>query len=136
LMSATCSSLSNETSSNVEHAANGGNGDHAYFLVVAADPSSPFAGFNGSYYVGTSVQWPTMNVHVGQTVSIHVINCQSHEPHGFAISYYDDNSLVSIQPGHSYDVTFVATKAGTFRVYCDINCAIHAFMQNGALVVT
>ena len=69
-------------------------------------------------------------------MSIHVINCQSHEPHGFAITYYDDNSIVAIQPGHSYDVTFIASKAGTFRIYCDIFCGIHPFMQNGELVVT
>ena len=136
LMTANCNSIANETSSAVVHVANGGNGTNAYFLLVAADPSSPFAGYNGSYYVGTSVQWPTMNVHLGQTVSIHVINCQSHEPHGFAITNYDDNAIVAIQPGHSYDVTFIANKAGTFRIYCDIFCGIHPFMQNGELVVS
>jgi heme/copper-type cytochrome/quinol oxidase subunit 2 len=134
LMQATCASLSGNITS-VVHAASGGVGDHAYFLIVAADPPSPYAGFNGSYYVPTTDQWPTMKVHQGQTVSIHVINCASGEAHGFAVSFYDENSIVSIQPGHSYDVTFTATRTGTFRVYCDIFCAIHPFMQNGALVV-
>lgn len=136
LMQATCGSLSNVTSSSVRHAASGGDGDHAYFLIVAADPPSPYAGFNGSYYAGTSAQWPTVYVHQGQVVSIRVINCTSGEAHGFAISFYQDNSIISIQPGHSYDVTFTATKTGTFRIYCDIFCAIHPFMQNGALIVT
>jgi FtsP/CotA-like multicopper oxidase with cupredoxin domain len=136
IMNATCSSVSNDTSSSVEHVANGGNGAHAYFLIVAADPRSPFAGFNGSYYVPTNETWPTLNVHLGQTVSIHVINCASGEAHGFAITHYDDNSIIAVQPGHSYDVTFTASEAGTFRIYCDIFCAIHPFMQNGALVVS
>jgi len=136
LMNATCSSVSNDTSSAVEHVANGGNGAHAYFLIVEADPRSPFAGLNGSYYVPTNETWPTLNVQLGQTVSIHVINCASSEAHGFAITYYDDNSIIAVQPGHSYDVTFTASRAGTFRIYCDIFCAIHPFMQNGALVVS
>jgi len=135
LMQATCASLSGAASS-VEHVASGGTGDTAYFLIVAADPPSPYAGFNGSYYLPTTDQLPTMNVRQGQTVSIHVINCASGESHGFAVSYYDENSNVSIQPGHSYDVTFTATKTGSFRVYCDIFCAIHPFMQNGALIVS
>ena len=135
-MNATCSSLANESSSSVQNVAYGGSGDHAYFLIVAADPPNPYAGFNGSYYAGSSAQWPTMYVHVGQIVSIHVINCASSEAHGFAVTYYYDKSLVAVQPGHSYDVTFTATKTGLFRVYCDIFCAIHPFMQNGALVVS
>ncbi|MDG6901580.1 MAG: hypothetical protein JRM80_06430 [Nitrososphaerota archaeon] len=136
LMDATCSSLPNEAGPVVEHVSGGGSGGHAYFLIVAADPPSPYAGFNGSYYAGTSAQWVTLNVRVGQNVSIRVINCASHEAHGFAISYYADKSLVSIQPGQSYDLSFAASKAGTFRIYCSVYCAIHAFMQNEALVVT
>ena len=135
LMSATCSSLTTSANSTVEHVASGGNSSHAYFLIVAADPPSPFAGFNGSYYASTTTQWPTMHVRVGQVVSIRVINCASSEAHGFQVTYYDDKSIIAIQPGQSYEATFTATVAGTFRVYCDIFCAIHPFMQNGALVV-
>lgn len=135
LMSATCGSVPSSTPS-VEHSADGGNSSHAYFLIVEADPPNQFAGMNGSYYAGTTAQWPTMTVKVGQVVSIRVINCASSEAHGFQVSYYDDKSVIAVQPGESYDVTFTANKAGTFRVYCDIFCAIHPFMQNGALVVT
>jgi heme/copper-type cytochrome/quinol oxidase subunit 2 len=136
LMSATCDSVANETRSTVEHVASGGNSSHAYFLIIEGDPNSPYAGLNGSYYVPLTTQWPIMYVHVGQVVSFHVINCASSEAHGFQISYYDDKSIIAVQPGESYDVTFTATQAGTFRVYCDIFCAIHATMQNGALIVT
>ncbi|MDE1852956.1 MAG: hypothetical protein KGI38_04305 [Thaumarchaeota archaeon] len=139
LMQATCNAVSNSTAGPVEHSASGGNGDHAYFLIVETDPigpTGPYAGMNGSYYVPITEQWPTMNVKLGQIVSIHVINCATSEPHGFQISFYDDKSPISVQAGQSYSVTFTATEAGTFRVYCGIFCSIHPFMQNGALVVS
>ena len=137
-MQATCSSLPQTSTGQVEHQVSGGIGSHAYFLIVEADPPSPFAGINGSYYVAPSTQWPIMNVKLGNVVSIHVVNCASSESHGFQITYYDDinKNLISIPPGQSYDVTFTALKAGTFRVYCGIFCSIHPLMQNGALVVT
>lgn len=141
-MQATCASVPQGNGTQVEHAASGGSGDHAYFLIVEGDYPSPYAGLNGSAYVPTTTQWPTLNVKVGQVVSIHVINCATSEPHGFQISYYDDiqqnghTNLITIPAGQSYDVTFTATKAGTFRVYCGILCSIHPLMQNGALVVT
>ena len=136
LMQATCSSLPSGSGFTVQHIASGGTGDHAYFLIVEADPPSPYAGINGSYYVPTTTQWPVLNVRLGQVVSIHVINCASSEVHGFAIQKYDDNSLISIPTGQHYDVTFTASEAGTFRVYCDVPCLIHPLMQNGALIVS
>jgi hypothetical protein len=134
ILRANCKSIFNETS--VVHAASGGNGQNASFLIVETDPPSPFAGINGSYYVPITTQWPVLHVKMGQTVTIHVINCASSEPHGFQVQSYDDRQNISIQPGGSYDVTFVASRAGTFRIYCNIQCAIHPFMQNGALVVS
>ncbi|MDG6989972.1 MAG: hypothetical protein JRM99_00960 [Nitrososphaerota archaeon] len=142
LMQATCASVSTSNATQVEHVASGGTGGHAYFLIVEGDYPSPYAGLNGSAYVPTTTAWPTLNVKVGQVVSIHVINCATSEPHGFQISYYDDiqqnghNNLIAIPVGQSYDVTFTATKAGTYRIYCSILCSIHPLMQNGALVVT
>ena len=136
LMRATCGSLGNVTASGVEHSASGGNGGHAYFLIVESDPPGPYAGLNGSYFVPTTTRWPVMRVHVGQVVSIHIINCASSEAHGLQVQTYYDKVLVAIQPGKSYDITFTATSAGRFRVYCDIPCAIHALMQNGELIVS
>ena len=137
-MEATCSSLPKNTTTPVEHVVTGGNASHVYILIVEADPPSPYAGINGSYYTSPLNQWPTIQVKVGQVVSFHVINCASSEAHGFEVSYYADinKGLVSISPGQTYDVTFTATKAGTFRIYCGIFCGIHPLMQNGALVVT
>lgn len=135
IMGTTCSSLGNSTSP-VPHVATSGSGNHAYFLIVEADPYSPYAGMNGSYYVPPTQQWPIMNVKLGQVVSIRVINCASNEIHGFNISYYDNSAPNAVQTGQSYTVTFTATKAGTFRVFCSIFCSIHPLMQNGALIVT
>jgi FtsP/CotA-like multicopper oxidase with cupredoxin domain len=141
LMQATCSSVKSNATQ-VEHVASGGSGDHAYFLIVEGDYPDPYAGLNGSAYVPPTTQWPVMKVRLGQVVSIHVINCATSESHGFQISYYDDiqqnghNNLVAVPPGQSYDVTFTATKAGTFRVYCGILCSIHPLMQNGELIVS
>ncbi len=89
-------------------------------------------GFNNSAaYIGS---WPIMTVAQGQTVTIRVINSESVEAHGFAIDHYFTG--ISLRPNQFYDVTFVADQAGTFRVYCNIFCAVHSFMQNGELVVS
>ena len=77
-----------------------------------------------------------MTVNVGQAVSIHVINCASSEAHGIQVQHYADKTVIAISTGQTYDFNFTADEVGTFRVYCDIFCAIHPLMQNGALVVT
>ena len=135
LMTATCSSLGNSTSS-VEGAASGGSGSHAYFLIVEADPGSPYEGMNGSAYQTISTHWPVMHVRLGQTVSFHVINCATSESHGFQIENYDQKTIITVQPGQSYNVTFTADQKGTFKVYCDVFCLIHPLMQNGELIVS
>jgi hypothetical protein len=134
ILKAKCESIPSNVSA--VHKASGGAGKNAYFLIVETDPPSTYAGINGSYYVPTTTQWPVLNVRIGQNVSIHVINCASSESHGFQVQYYDDRQNISIQPGQSYDVTFLVTRAGTFRIFCAIPCSIHAFMQNGALIVS
>lgn len=136
IMDATCASIA--AGSTPVNNTNGGSGSHVYFLIVETDPPSPYAGINGSYYVPATQKWPVMHVQQGQVVSIRVLNCASNEPHGFQVSFYDpeSKSLNAIQPGGSYDVTFTATTAGTFRVYCSIFCSIHPLMQNGELVVS
>ena len=136
LLQATCSSVANDPPP--VNVTSGGHGSHAYFLVVEADPPSQFAGLNGSANYPATQKWPVMQVTQNQTVSIHVINCASSEPHGFQISFYDpeSHSLNVVEPGGSYDITFTATKVGTFRVYCSVFCSIHPLMQNGELVVT
>lgn len=103
----------------------------AYFVVVM-DNEGMNVGFNGSRY--HSSPWPMMNVTLGESVTIHVVNVDSVEAHGFAIARYFPPSLI-LRPGECTDVTFTADKLGPFQVYCWINCSIHFFMQNGVLNV-
>lgn len=103
-------------------------------LIVESDPGNVYEGMNGSAY-HIQVQWPVINVHLGQKIVFHVINCASAEPHGFAIAHYFDSG-VPIAPGQSYTLTITADQKGSFRVYCSIYCSIHALMQNGLLNVS
>jgi hypothetical protein len=106
----------------------------ATFLLVEADPGSPFEGINGSaYHIG--VPWPIINVYQNQTVVIRVFNCASSEPHGFAITHYFDAG-VTLPTGDSYTLTFFANQKGTFTMYCNTFCAIHPYMQDGQLIVS
>ncbi len=103
-------------------------------LIIESDPGTIYEGINGSAY-HISIPWPVIIVHQGQKIVIHVINCASSEPHGFAIAHYFDSG-VSLASGQSYTLTFTADQKGTFRVFCSIFCAIHPQMQNGELVVS
>jgi FtsP/CotA-like multicopper oxidase with cupredoxin domain len=89
-------------------------------------------GYNGSVNMGTP--WPVMTVHQGQSVTIHVKNEDPVEPHGFTVTHYLDSGA-TLRPGETYTLTFLADQKGTFRVYCDIFCTIHVYMQNGRLTV-
>lgn len=102
----------------------------AYFVVVMANEGMN-VGFNGSKFQTGS--WPIMNVTVGRSVTIHVINNDTVQSHGFAIQHYF--SGFALGPGTCSDVTFTAEQSGSFLVYCNISCTIHVFMQNGKLNV-
>jgi heme/copper-type cytochrome/quinol oxidase subunit 2 len=39
-------------------------------------------------------------------------------------------------PGHTTKITFVANTLGDFKIFCNVLCAVHIFMQSGLLVVT
>ena len=109
------------------------NASSVSMVIIESDPGNLYEGMNGSAYHITD-QWPVITVHQGQSVTIHVVNCASSEPHGFSITHYFDSG-VSLSPGQSYTLTFTATQKGTFRVFCNIFCIIHPDMQNGALIV-
>jgi len=89
-------------------------------------------GFNGSKF--HSGFWPIMNVTVGTNVIIHVVNNDTVEPHGFAITTYFNKGLI-LRPGECSDVMFNASQLGSFRVYCFIECSIHVLMQSGEVNV-
>src|SRR6266567_6084065 len=103
----------------------------AFFVVVMADEGMNI-GFNGSKF--HSGFWPIMNVTVGTNVIIHVVNNDTVEPHGFAITTYFNKGLI-LRPGECSDVMFNASHLGSFRVYCFIECSIHVLMQSGEVNV-
>lgn len=104
----------------------------AIFTIVMADEGLN-VGFNGSKYHSGS--WPVMNVSLGQNVIVHVINNDSIQPHGFAISRFFESG-VTLRQGQCYDVRFTADQAGSFTVFCNIFCTIHLIMQGGRLNVS
>src|SRR5438552_4497388 len=105
-------------------------GSSTYFVVVMANEGMN-VGFNGSKFQSGS--WPIMNVTLGRNVTIHVINNDTVQSHGFAIQHYF--SGFALGPGTCSDVTFTADQSGSFLVYCYISCTIHVFMQNGKINV-
>jgi FtsP/CotA-like multicopper oxidase with cupredoxin domain len=116
---------------NSDPACSAGPTTHSYVIYESDNP--PYKGMNGSYYHFGHDSWPVITVCEGDTVKIHVENVYSSEPHGFQIDNYFPG--VTLAPGQSYNVSFVANKAGTFRVFCNIFCLIHPYMINGTLVV-
>src|SRR3989442_7937321 len=84
----------------------------AYFVVVMANEGMN-VGFNGSKFQSGS--WPMMNVTVGRTVTIHVINNDTVQSHGFAIQSYFGG--FALGPRQCSDVTFSADQPGSFLVF-------------------
>jgi hypothetical protein len=103
------------------------------FLIIASR-----YGYNDSVLVGAgpSKAWPIITVTQGQMVNITVCNVDDSQSHGFQVGSYFDSTIESIAPGHVLNVSFIATKAGTFQIYCAIFCSIHLFMTYGQLRVS
>jgi len=100
------------------------------FLVVASN-----TGFNDSIDHGVPEKsWPIINVTQGQTVNITVCNTDF-QAHGFQVTHYYNNEIVTIVPGQVVHVSFVADQVGKFRIFCNIFCSIHWAMQDGLLNV-
>ncbi len=101
------------------------------FLIIAS-----ITGFNDSADHGVpDACWPVIRVPQGTLVNITVTNIDK-QPHGFNIAHYYDSGIVTVAPGQTIDVPFVANETGTFKIYCSIFCTIHWAMQSGELIVT
>lgn len=101
------------------------------FTIVASQ-----SGYNDSIGQGAPKKyWPILCVHADEPVKITIVNEDIVEPHGFAIAHYNEAG-VTVLPGQSIVLTFFADTPGDFRIYCNVICAIHPFMQSGLLVVT
>lgn len=76
-----------------------------------------------------------VRVKKGDTVILHISNTEKirDATHGFAIPEY--NIQMSIDPGETVSVKFVASKAGAFSFYCTEFCsALHLEMQGWLMV--
>ncbi len=101
------------------------------FLVIASN-----RGFNDSADHGAPANpWPVVSVEKGTKVTFVVCNTDT-QPHSFQVAHYYDNSLEAIAPGKVLELSFVANETGTFRIFCEIPCSVHIFMQNGELIVS
>ena len=104
------------------------------FLIIASE-----YGYNDSVLegAGPAKAWPVITVTQGETVNITVCNVDKTQSHGFQISNYFDSAIEAVGPGQVLHVpTFVASRTGTFQIYCAIFCTIHLFMEYGQLRVT
>jgi len=101
------------------------------FFLIMADLS----GFNDSIAHGAPLNpWPVIHVHLGDYVRIVVCNDDQTQAHGFAIQTYFDSG-VALAPGDAFRIEFQATIPGSFVIYCNIFCTVHAFMV-GRLIVS
>jgi heme/copper-type cytochrome/quinol oxidase subunit 2 len=103
------------------------------FLIVMSE-----YGYNDSVLegAGPTKAWPVISVAQGQTVNITVCNVDKIQSHGFQISNYFDSKIEAVGPDQVLHVQFVASKTGTFQIYCAIFCTIHLFMEYGQLRVS
>jgi nitrous-oxide reductase len=76
-----------------------------------------------------------VRVKQGDKVHVHITNLEQayDATHGFAIEAYNIN--LSLEPGETNDVTFVADRAGTFPLYCTEFCSALHLEMAGYLVV-
>jgi hypothetical protein len=82
---------------------------YVQFTVVIS-----LAGYNGS--ANHNGPWPLMKVSVDWDVIIHLLNNDTSQSHGFAITHYFEQGVV-LQPGKSCDLAFFASQTGVFPVY-------------------
>ena len=67
----------------------------------------------------------TLDIQRGDTVTIHLESLDA--AHGFFVDGYDVD--IHAEPGKSAETTFVAGKAGKFKIRCSVSCgALHPFM--------
>jgi nitrosocyanin len=74
---------------------------------------------NGPVADGNGIIPERIETKTGNTVEIEVRNTANDKPHGFSIDEFKVGE--TIDQGQTKTVTFVASKAGTYRVYCQLH---------------
>ena len=101
------------------------------YISIILDSS----GFNDSKALGAPSRLPALlQIQKGETVNLIICNFDPVEAHGFVISHYFDVG-VTLRPGESHKISFVAKDTGAFTIYCNVLCPVHLFMLS-KLVVT
>lgn len=101
------------------------------FTVVATEN-----GYNDSVGHGApSKPWPVLCARAGEEITITVVNQDDVEPHGFAVAGYLDAGI-TVLPGKTQTISFYASAPGDYKVYCNVICAVHPYMQSGVLVLS
>ena len=122
----------------------------AGLALVIGTPTPPCAGVTGATtrtftiiadlngYNGSKLQGgmgPLMVASRCDTITINLVNKdQTLQTHGLSVTFYAFNGIEALG-GDTAKVTFVAVKAGVFRVYCNTQCSIHNSMQDAALTI-
>jgi nitrosocyanin len=68
---------------------------------------------------GNAITPERIETKTGNSVEIEVRNTANDKPHGFSIDEFKVGE--TIDQGQTKKVTFVASKAGTYRVYCQLH---------------
>jgi nitrite reductase (NO-forming) len=88
---------------------------------------------------GGTVPGPTLRVHLGDTVRVHLINrtAMSHSIDFHASQTAMNHQMVEIQPGDSFTYTFTADYAGVWMYHCGTAPALHHIANGmfGMLIV-
>ena len=120
-----------------------GGGITTFAIGIPNSPCSGIAGITHHFTIVADINgyndsrdhqgpWPVMNVSRCDQVVIKVINNDT-QTHGIAIDTYARGT--DVVGGQQTTMSFLASKAGEFRVYCIVFCTVHIFMQNGLLNV-
>ncbi|TMI37530.1 hypothetical protein E6H26_03020 [Candidatus Bathyarchaeota archaeon] len=124
-----------------------GGGIMTFAIGIPDSPCTGVVGTNRSFTIIANVNgyndsvthqgqaWPMMSVNRCDMVTVKIINTDT-QTHGFAIDYYAVRGT-EIVGGQSISFQFLATRAGSFTVYCSIAvCTVHYAMLNGQLTVS
>lgn len=75
----------------------------------------------------------TITVQAGDTVILKIANEDTYD-HGFGLEIFGVNKRIFAKT--ETEITFIASKIGTFNFYCSVSCGAGHYTQTGHLTVT
>jgi nitrite reductase (NO-forming) len=97
------------------------------FPIIDADITVAKGFVVRAWTFGGTVPGPTIRVHLGDTVRVHLTNhgTMTHSIDFHASQTAMNHQMVEIQPGHSFTYTFTADYAGVWMYHCGTAPALH-----------